>query len=1050
MLGISSYFSLLRGVYSPEKLCAWAAAAGIDTIGIWDINNMYGLIRCLRAAREHGIKAIPGVRMELPGQPTMWLACRSSDGFELLCRLTTRALALSGKNRKPADSPVETACLPDILQDTRFSLVDELLRYGWNGLALITRDHETLARLSASDYYRDGSRADLYAGLVWGLPQYATRVAADQLGLPAIALSDGGSWMNEDDKQLLRVLRAIDTRIPVDDLPGAEEPQPHQCIPDPDSFLHGFHAAPYAVDAARQLALESEDSNILERGPVFPGFNDMDNDEALRHLAELCMQGAERRYGVHIDRETILARTESSHSSQSEDSISLQVERRLRRELSIIESKGFSSYFLIVHDIVTRCPRTCGRGSAAAGIVSYLLGITHVDPLRHNLFFERFLNEGRRDPPDIDVDFPWDERADTLRYVFEKYRGYAAMVADHVTFAARSAFRETAIAFGVDSARLREWTALREQNRSDGIPAQIIDTARRLYGIPRYLGTHPGGVVITPRPITCYTTIQMAPAGVPVIAWEKDAAEDAGLVKIDLLGNRSLAVLRDCIGMVRKNHGMEFTWEGLNPIGDPDTEQFIESGDTLGVFYIESPATRLLLQKMQHGDFEHVVVASSIIRPAANAWINEYIERLRGKPWGLWPSVDEVLAETYGVMVYQEDVSRIAIAVAGFSAAEADTLRKVLSRKDRTRRLEYYRDQFWQGCLGAGTPEAVIRELWDMILSFDGYSFCKSHSASYALVSYRLAYLKMKYPLEFFTAVLNNGGGFYAPQTYLHAAVRQGIPLLGPDVNRSEAGFSCDAGRIRFGLSGIRHSSKDYMERVLAERRQRGDFRDIHDFFRRTTPSYVEIRQFIRSGACDSLAEGYTRPQLFWLYIRSQHSCKQDQLIPDAPIPPNIGDYAPEVKLTDERAVLGMNLSRHPVISVRGELSRQGLQINRLIDSSVLSQYINMQVAVIGILVTAKEVLTKHRTPMQFITLEDEYGLIEVVLFPNVYREWIGKLSWGCPYIVTGRVIQEFSAISFQAEELHAFFSSDTHKLAVESVDTIHTHEGRNFFQRNR
>lgn len=548
---------------------------------------------------------------------------------------------------------------------------------------------------------------------------------------------------------------------------------------------------------------------------------------------------------------------------------------------------------------------------------------------------------------------------------------------------------------------------------SEGIPRPILETAARLKGLPRNLGTHPGGVVITPRPITSYSSVHLSRGGLPLLAWEKDAAEDVGLVKIDLLGNRSLAVLRDSLAMIRDNHGVDIPWEEFDPSADPAVEQFVRTGDTVGIFYIESPATRLLLQKMGRADFAHLVAASSIIRPAANAWITEYVSRLRGKPWGMWPQLDRVLADTYGIMVYQEDVSRVAVAIAGFTAAEADTLRKVLSRKDRSRRLADYRQRFFAGCSRNGVPAAVVAELWDMILSFDGYSFCKAHSASYALVSCKLAWVKLHYPLEFFTAVLNNGGGFYAWQTYLHAAQRRGLRVRWPDVNRSQASFTCDGGRLRFGLGWLQHIPERVVQRLLEERQRRGLFYDFADFIQRLNPTMVELRQLVRSGACDSLASGYTRPQLFWQFLRMRSTVGQAELLAPEPPPPHIKDYSPEVKLSDEIAVLGICLSRHPVTALRQSIGGS----SRLTASCDLATHPHGATArILGILVTAKEVLTRHHQPMGFATFEDEYGLVEVVLFPGLYRS--GRLVWGSACLVTGRVLHEFGACSLQAEQI--------------------------------
>lgn len=995
MVGVTSFYSLLRGVYSPDDLCAWAARQGLNTIGIWDHNNIYGLVRSLAAARQYGLQPVVGARLELPGSPSIMVVCRSRAGYPRFCELVTRVIAAEATVPPNIDSSI-TFSIPGYALPQSFDLIGDLCRNGWQGLSLIVQHEPTLERLQGS-LLRD----QLYVGLGWNQPHYQLRTAAVRLGIPVLAVSNGGCWVNREDAQLLRVLRSIANRVLLEDLPQREAPGNNQRLPSYQEFLSAYAAVPEAIENVTRLASECEDLGLLNAVTHFPSFEGLSDGQASRRLQQLCLDGIQRRYG------------ESPPLTPGNP-----IQQRLNHELAIIQRKGFSSYFLVVHDIVSRFPRTCGRGSSAASIVSYLLGITHVDPLSHNLFFERFLHDGRTDPPDIDIDFPWDERKATLAYVLATYHGHAALVADHVTFGSKSAFRETATVFGFGAAQIRLWSQQLQQGSMDGIPEILLSTARRLQGIPRFMGTHPGGVVITPKPLLHYTTIQIARSGVPIIAWEKDAAEDAGLVKIDLLGNRSLAVLRDCLKAVERRHGVRHSWEGLNPVGDREVEKCIASGDTLGIFYIESPATRLLLKKMQRGDYEHVVAASSLIRPAAHAWMNEYLARLHGKPWGLWPSVDAVLAETYGIMVYQEDVSRIAVAVAGFSAAEADVLRKVLSRKDKTVRLAQYYQRFTAGCAGNGVPQAVIEQLWSMILSFDGYSFCKSHSASYAMVSFRLAYMKLHYPLEFYAAVINNGGGFYATETYMHAVQRSGAALLGVDVNRSQYSCTVEGSGIRLGLGLLQMVPEPFVSRLLQNRRQHGAFDNFSDFIQRLKPTLPEVRQFIRCGACDSVASGYTRPQLFWILVRSVHSEGQYCLIDDDPVPPHIGDYSPEMKLADEAVALGMHLSRHPVTAVRGLVSAGRNIHGPFVTSHRLAAYENRCIQLLGIVVTAKQVLDKNTRKMEFVTIEDEYGLAEAVLFPDIYRCWMGRLMWGKPYIFTGRVHLDRSAVTLQVQQI--------------------------------
>ena len=578
------------------------------------------------------------------------------------------------------------------------------------------------------------------------------------------------------------------------------------------------------------------------------------------------------------------------------------IAERLEYELAIVREKGFAPYFLVVRDIVSRAPRTCGRGSAAASLISYALGITHVDPIRFDLFFERFLNPGRVDPPDIDVDFPWDERDDILEWVFRRYgRRRVAMISNHVTFQARAAVREIAKVYGLTDEEIGRVTKRMPWFTSDVIETttrhpvfkdlsfpepwpEILRLAHRIDGFPRGMSVHCGGVVVVPDAMDRYVPVQPAAKGVDVVQWEKDQSEDAGLVKIDLLGNRSLAVIRDACRAVRENGGPDIRFETFRPIDDLPTQDLIRRGDTVGVFYVESPAMRQLQTKCGVGDFEHLVIHSSIIRPAANDYIREYVRRLRGGAWTpLHHLMAELLDETYGLMVYQEDVAKIAIAMAGFDAASADGLRKILSKKNKEERLRDYRERFSRGAAARGVDEATVAKVWDMILSFAGYSFCKPHSASYALVSFKSAYLRAHHPAEFMAAVVSNGGGYYSAFAYVSECRRMGLRVRLPDVNESRREYTgrtfsapeavpitpaadpapAPRGEVRVGLMQLKSFPDAGIDAILEARGRGGPFVTFEDFLARCGDALgpAAIKVLIRAGACDSLlaADGTDR-----------------------------------------------------------------------------------------------------------------------------------------------------------------------------------------------
>ena len=967
-----THYSLLNGILSPEEICRHSIRMGAGSVGISDINNFHGLIKFASTAKEMGLKALYGTAIHVGGVHLFSLLCLDRIGFARANRIISSLL--------DKDDPC-------------YDPISDLVSGGWDGLMVVSPDKTVLTRLGKRH------KENLFAGLFYGRPfadLYRWAIDAD---ISVMALNDA-VYLKEDDNLLFRILRSMDLNTRLDRL------SPDIVLSKDLEFVSAgqmesfFSAVPEALFNAADYDGKAE-GFIFPDKFIFPSFNGLDNHAAAQRLKYLCLEGVRGRYGTQ----------------------SVAVETRLNYELSIIVEKGFAPYFLVVHDVVLRFPRTCGRGSAAASIVSYLLGITHVDPLKYDLFFERFLNSGRKDPPDIDVDFPWDEREHALAYVFQKYAGSIGMVADHVTFGPKSAIREPARVMGMDPAGIKRVSKLWRKGDTAEVPAVLLGIAARLYGRPRYIGTHPGGVVITPGPITDYTTVQKSPMGRPVIAWEKDGTEDVGLVKIDFLGNRSLAVLRDCIIQVnsRNKQDKDIHWNSFSPVNDEGTRKQIEEGDTLGVFYIESPATRQLLKKMNRGSYEHIVIASSIIRPAANRYINEFVRRLKGGSYKRLPEpMGSVLDKNYGIMVYQEDVARIAIA-AGFSVTEADTLRKVLSRKDRLKRLGSFGKKFKSSASSRGIDPKVIDELWSGILSFDGYSFSKAHSASYAMVSYKLAWLKRYHPLIFYTAVINNGGGYYSRQVYINAVRRYGFNIKGPDINSSSMEYRATENTLLAGFLQLKGISVSLIQKITEEREETGPFRSYLDFLNRVDPDIASLRTMVRSGTLDSISEGLTRPQLIWVYFYRDLASDFFGL---PAVPDCIKDYSSSLKLLDEVRTTGIVMSRHPldifkkrIISVSAKSG-----CSRLIDSRRIENNEGYRVAIAGLHAAEKEVRTNQNKVMSFISFEDPYSLFETVIFPEVYKQYRDILDGGTAFVITGAVKEDSGSFHIQVDGLFPLF----------------------------
>ena len=998
---VHSHYSLMWGTASPRQICRAARQLGYERLALTDTDNLYGLWPFLSACRHEDIIPIVGAEVTDPGSGRRAVCLVETDaGYRNLCRLLTRRH----------------------LEAEAFDLENDLVAHA-EGLTVLTVDPELLAAWHAAGVTVAAAmpRRTLPA-------THPLRSAARRLRVPALA-APGSFFLHPQDVAVHRMLRAIARNTSVSRLAAEDTAPPDAWLARPEEYERRFLPCPEALRATAALA-----ERLTFTGPAFgtvlpplPGNGDLSAAQRLRADA---YAGARRRYG---------------------EELSEAVVERLEHELRLIDQMGFGAYFLIVRDIVALSPRTCGRGSGAASLVAYCLGITNVCPLKHNLYFERFLNPGRTDPPDIDVDFAWDERDAVLATVLARHRGHAAMVANHVLFQPRMAVREVAKVYGLTEAEIGRvsrrlpgyWRAeethadvLAELKSAAGGPEtkaldfpppwpEILDYARRLVGTPRHLSVHPGGLVITPRPIDEYVPIERAPKGVPILQWEKDAAEDAGLVKIDLLGNRSLGVIRDALANLRAN-GTAFDESRWEPEDDFATQQAVAQGRTMGCFYIESPAMRLLQQKSRVGDFEHLVIHSSIIRPAANDYIREYIRRLHGGPWEpIHPLLTDVLEETFGIMVYQEDVSRAAVALAGFSHAEADGLRKILSKKDRELQLADYARRFREGARSKGVADGPITAIWDMMMSFDGYSFCKPHSASYARVSFQAAYLKTHHPAEFMAAVISNQGGFYSAFAYVSEARRLGLQVLPPDVNASEVRWTGKQATLRVGLLSIKDLSTSTQERIVTCRRERA-YAGLGDFLERVRPDTAEVRALVHCGALDGLTPGAGRAEILWEATRRLSALSNagrtaprsrslfatpqtEERLPRLP-PDNVRE-----RLRREFAVLGFLCDRHPI-----ELYADAVQRAGAVKAVDIPRRVGRRVRFAGWLITGKVVETKQGEPMEFLTFEDETGLVETTFFPETYRRFCHLLDRERPYLLGGKVEEDWGAVTLTVEKVSA------------------------------
>ena len=963
-LGLYSAYSLLWGPVGLERLFAWLTQEGVTKVAITDMDNLYGYPACRELAQSKGIELICAAALTEQGQ-IIHAFVQNQKGYERLC------LLLSLRQQDPAFSYLQA------------------LKQEHGGLVLATTHVPFLQVLA--------HHPDVYAEVT---PTCLKAIrSASQLGLPLLAVDDA-LFLEKQDEENHRVLCAIALHKTLGSLQEGDTVETPKYLLGQAQWEEAFASWPEATAHAQSLLAYDPFSPAL----IFPTYSLEGGVSSEQELRRRVIQGAEVRYGEIND----------------------AIFERIDYELSIIAKKGFAPYFLVMHDIVKMSSRTCGRGSGAASIVSYSLFITNVDPIAHHLYFERFLSLERTDPPDIDVDFAWDERDGVFEAVLQRFDSeHCARVANHNTFRFRSALRETARCYGLSDSQI---TATEKQlfvsglsSITDPLWSVICRVASSLEGLPKELSMHCGGLVITPKPVTCYAPILRSSNQYPLLCWEKEGTEMAGFVKIDLLGNRSLAVIRDSLANLKEDGIFidERTW---NPIQDKPTIEALARGDSMGVFYIESPAMRQLQKKTGRGDFEHIVIHSSIIRPAANAFINEYVQRLKGKSWEpLHPRLAAILDETYGILCYQEDVSKTAVALAGFSEADADRLRKVIAKKAGGQKLKLYQDQFFSGCRKNHIQEPVIEAIWKMMLSFDGYSFCKPHSASYAMVSFQSAYLRVHHGPYFMAAVLSNQGGYYRPQAYISEARRMGITIAGPDINTSRITYHAHQDTLFVGFMAIANLTREAMQRIVQERKRGGVFVSLEESASRLGLCREDWVALVSAGALDSLNPSLYRSEQLRLLLTSAKP-RTETLQPDlfAKTVRAVPTHAvtcrrksSEEELHREFSTLSFLRDHHPLLLFSHHLSHL-----KRVKACDLASYENRYITLIGYQITQKQVLTKGGENMSFVSFEDETALYETVLFPQLFAKFHHLLCTQWPLVVLGLVKNDEGALIVEIEHL--------------------------------
>jgi len=985
-LRLQSNYSLLSGASPIRELMDRAAELRLDTVALADLNNLYATVLFQREARSRGLKPVLGVTLEHDSGSGVLLA-RNLEGYRNLCRVISRRQL-----------------------DPSFDFALCLSRFHEN-LHILVEDPDLAAAVAA--------RTD--TGRVWlALEEPAAyrgaREALRGTGVRPVAASPV-LFARPSGHGRHKVLRAIRLRTNLSRLRSRDVSGPKAFLQDPNSMAARWRDLPEALRNTRAIASDCE-LEIPGGRWVFPRSKDGEG-ESLATLRNLCREGILRR-SMNPDGRTT---------------------ERMERELGVIETLGFTGYFLIVGEIVrfarSRGIPTVGRGSGAGSLVAYLLGITNVDPMALGLCFERFLHDKREDCPDLDIDLCWRGRDEVIDHVYRVYgNDRVAMLSTHNRFHSRSAFREVAKVFGLspeEVTRLGKWLRRRgglaeAAARGPGMAASgeeclptILRVAREIDGFPRHLGIHSGGVVIADTRLDDYLALERTAKGRVVTQPDMRGVEALGLVKMDLLGNRALSTVRDAVDLVHARGDGRIEMGRLRD-HDESAGDLLSRGETLGCFQIESPGMRSLLAKLRVRSLGETIAALSLIRPgpAGSGMKNAYVRRAAGLepiPGGD-PRIAPVLADTYGVMLYQEDVMRVASRVTGVSLAEADLLRRAIGGASSPGATEALGEGFVRSAVANGFEKDTAHEIWTRLSQFSAYSFCKAHASGYGALAYDSAYLKAHYPVEFTVALMNNHQGMYPRWVHLEEARRRGVTIRGPCVNVSCNEFTAEDGCLRVGLSQVRNLNKDVREGILASRRRDGPFVDLADFQSRTDMSLPEAEALVLAGALDFT--GQRRPELLW-ELHTSHRVRQrtreipvrGELLVEGPPPLGLREFPPGRRARYEFEVLGISLAEHPLRWICRNLGREGLVL-----PGRPAMAAGRRVRAVGLLSTMRSVETRGGARMAFVTLDDETGPFECVLFPNVYRrERVHLEGWG-PYEVQGVVEEEFGVPALTVERL--------------------------------
>jgi DNA polymerase-3 subunit alpha len=1087
-LHVHSHYSLLDGLAKIDDLVNRAKEDGAEALALTDHGVMYGVIEFYQKCKKAGIKPIIGVEAYLaPGSRLdkntksdeknyhLVLLAKNNEGYKNLIKLTSIA-HMEGFYYKPR---VDW----EVLEKHRQGLIAMSACLAGEIPRLIVAGKMDKAKKRILEYQELFGKENFYLELQ-DHPNLEHQAEVNkkliqlskESGAPLVATNDV-HYLNKDDDEAQDVLLCLQTKKKKEDRDRMSMIGENYSFRSTGEMTKTFKDTPQAIENTVKIA--GECNLEIELGQThLPSFQVPGGKTADEYLTELCMEGMAKRYGygedeiIKLYRE--LAKNKEGGEKNRDGEILRQKLERLNYELSVIKKMGFSPYFLIVADFVNWAKNNNivvgpGRGSAAGSFVSYLAGITNLDPLEYDLLFERFLNPDRISMPDIDLDFADIRRDEVIRYVEEKYgQDHVAQIITFGTMAARAAIRDVGRAldypydycdklakmipmFSKIKQALEIVGELKEIYRTEEAARKIIDYAKRLEGVARHASTHACGVLITKNPLTNYVPLQYASSSDRTIVsqYSLHPVEDLGLLKMDFLGLKNLTIIESAIKIIKNTRGLEINIDKI-PLDDKGAYKLLQDGETTGIFQLESSGMKRYLRELKPTEFEDIIAMVSLYRPGPMEWIPNYIAGKQGrkKPQYLHPKLEPILSKTYGVAIYQEQVMQMARALAGFSMAQADVLRKAMGKKI-PKLLAEQKEKFIDGCVKNGIASQLAEKIFSFIEPFAGYGFNRSHGACYALIGYQTAYLKANWPTEFMAALLTSDQeNIDRIAIEIEECRYMGIEVLPPDINQSFASFTVitsgtaknkivsqaeKADTIRFGLKAVKNIGNNIVDVIIKERKENGPYQDITDFLERVNDKDLNkksLESLIKCGGLDQFGErgrllgnmdGLLR---FNRDINKSRDNGQVSLFADAPglkmdNKIKLEQCAPanrREKLAWEKELLGLYITEHPFVDYKKYLSGSVAPI------AECRAHLNKdQVDIAGVITKIQKIMTRANEPMLFVKIEDLSGGMEILVFPSLLKETAAIWREGEAVLCRGKLSdkdQEIKLLCNKAVEL--------------------------------